>query len=181
MLPPVIESAPVRAVAVVSVWLAITLGAAAQNAECKLVPDDRNPPEKIMRCGDDLTVRAARGTRFNPVDRQGKEPPKELRLDAGALIIEFHPSEARKNFQILTPHAIAAVRGTKWVVDVHSRRTSTLVITGEVAVRRPDGGAAVILGPGEGVDVAAGTRAGPLMVKRWPQARVRALLARFGE
>jgi hypothetical protein len=36
----------------------------------------------------------------------------------------------------------------------------------------------VVLGPGQGVDV---DEAGPLVVKRWPQARVTALLARLGQ
>ncbi|PIK73201.1 anti-sigma 24 factor, partial [Methylobacterium frigidaeris] len=36
----------------------------------------------------------------------------------------------------------------------------------------------VTLGPGEGVDVDADQ--GALEVRRWPQARVRALLERFG-
>jgi hypothetical protein len=37
----------------------------------------------------------------------------------------------------------------------------------------------VFLGPGEGVDVEDGTD--PLVVKRWPQARVDALLARLAQ
>jgi hypothetical protein len=167
------------AVAAVSMWLATTLSAISQSGECELVADNSNPSEKIMRCGDDLVVREAHGTRYHPVDQHGKGPPKALRLDAGALMIEFHRSEARKNFQILTPHAIAAVRGTEWVVDVQPARTSTLVISGEVAVERLHSDATVILKPGQGADISAGT--GPIVAKRWPKRRVRALLARFGE
>jgi hypothetical protein len=36
----------------------------------------------------------------------------------------------------------------------------------------------VVLGAGEGVDVSAGTA--PLVVKRWAQTRIDALMARFG-
>jgi hypothetical protein len=167
------------AIAAASLWLAAAAPAASQSGECRLVADDRNPSEKIMRCGDDLVVRAAPGTRYHPVDQQGKEQPNALRLDAGALMIEFHPSDTHKNFQILTPHAIAAVRGTKWVVDVGRARTSTLVISGEVAVGRPHTEPTVVLEPGEGADISPGS--GTITAKRWPKKRVRALLARFRE
>jgi hypothetical protein len=46
-------------------------------------------------------------------------------------------------------------------------------------VRRPRGAGGVVLGPGEGVDVDPGTV--PLVIKRWPQPRVDALLARLGQ
>jgi hypothetical protein len=160
-------------------WLAATTAAMSQSGQCALVADDRNPTEQILRCGDDLVVRTAPGTRYQPVDQQGTELPKALRLDAGALMIEFHPSDAHKNFQILTPQAIAAVRGTKWVVEVRSATTSTLVLVGEVAVARPNATQTVVLKPGQGADISAGR--GPIAAKRWPKARVQALLARFGE
>ncbi len=168
------------AMAAASMWLAATAPAFAQSGECRLVADDRNPSEKIMRCGDDLVVREARGTRYHSVDQQGKEQPKALRLDAGALMIEFHPGDTHKNFQILTPHAIAAVRGTKWVVDVGRARTSTLVISGEVAVGRPHAEPALIHKPGEGADISPGT--GAIAAKRWPEeSACGRSLARFGE
>jgi hypothetical protein len=45
-----------------------------------------------------------------------------------------------------------------------------------VSVARRAGANRVVLGPGEGVDVEA---TGALTVKRWPPARVAALLARL--
>jgi hypothetical protein len=81
-------------------------------------------------------------------------------------------------FQVITPQAIAAVRGTKWAVDVAETKTSVFVVNGRVAVGRRTGGQSVTLGSGEGVDV---EEAGPLTVKRWPPARVSALLARLGQ
>jgi hypothetical protein len=171
------------AVAAIAIWLAMTMSASisalAQTGECALIADDRNPAEHVMRCGDDLVIRRAPGARYHPLDQQGKQPPKALELDAGAVMIEFHPSAARKNFQILTPHAIAAVRGTKWIVDVDRARTSTLVLSGAVAVARRHADQTVVLRPGQGVDVSAGTSV--LAAKRWPAKRVKALLARFGE
>ena len=103
-----------------------------------------------------------------------------MELYDGALLIEFHPSNNHKTFQILTPHAVVAVRGTKWAVEATSQRTSTLVIVGKVAVTRPSPPSSVVLGPGEGADVDKDSVA-PLVVKRWPETRVRALLSRFGE
>jgi len=165
--------------AAVSMWLAATASAGAQTAGCALAVDDRNPSEKILRCGASLEVRAAAGTNYHAIDQQGSEQPKSLQLDDGALLVEFHPSKGRRSFQILTPHAIAAVRGTRWAVEVAPERTSTLVIAGRVAVSRPGAAQIVVLRPREGADVSAGEE--PIVVKRWAEKRVRALLARFGE
>jgi hypothetical protein len=159
------------------VWLC---GLAASSAQtCALVADDRNPPQKILRCGDTLTIRSAQGTTYHLVGQRGGQQPQGARLDSGALMIEFTPSEAHKNFQILTPHATAAVRGTKWATEIKSGQTSTLVLSGAVEVARRDRQSRETLGPGEGADVTRGP--GPVVVKRWGEPRVRALLARFGQ
>jgi len=157
-------------------WLMLAVCGAslAQTAECSLVEDPHNAPEKILRCGDELSVRIARGTRYKLITREGQPLPSGAELDSGALMIE-----GDKPFQILTPHAIAAVRGTKWAVEVKAKQSSTLVISGAVEVKRRDGKQTVTLKDGEGVDVARG--GGPLEVKRWKKKRVRALLARFGQ
>jgi len=167
------------ALVAISIWLATTISAVAQSGPCQLVADDRNPPEQILRCGDTLVVRTAHGTVYHPITQKGTGEPTALQVDSGAVMIEFHPSAAHKNFQILTPHAIAAVRGTKWAVEVKPAVTSTLVLSGKVAVKRLRAQQTVVLGPGEGVDVSAGTDL--LVVKRWAEPRVRALLERFGE
>jgi FecR protein len=146
---------------------------------CVLVPDDRNPSEKILRCGDGLTIRTAPGTSYRLTGQEGQQPPTGAQLDSGALMLEFTPSKDQRKFQILTPHAIAAVRGTTWAVEVSADKTSTLVITGAVDVTRPDGKRSATLHAGEGADVSAGT--GPITVKRWAKKRVDALLARFGQ
>ena len=156
--------------------LASTLPALAQSRECELVADDQNPPEQILRCGDWLTLRSAHGTVYRPV---GGARPTAVRVDEGAVMTEFHPSRAHRSFQILTPNAIAAVRGTKWVVEVSAERSSTFVISGSVAVRRPHAAQRVVLTEGEGVDVSSDP--GPLTVKHWAEKRVQALLARFGQ
>jgi hypothetical protein len=163
----------------VSAWLAASTAAFAQSNGCSLVADDRNPSEKILRCGKDLTIRTAPGTRPALTDKQGQAQPADVQLDSGALMIEFNPTDAQRSFQILTPHAIAAVRGTKWVVEVTSKRTATLVISGVVEVGHRGAKQTAKLRAGEGADISSGTR--PIVVKRWPRKRVSALLARFGE
>ena len=80
---------------------------------------------------------------------------------------------------MITPQAIAAVRGTKWAVDVGSGKTSVFVVSGSVGVRRPSTGGEVVLRHGDGVDVERGNT--PLQVKHWGAPRVAALMARFGQ
>jgi hypothetical protein len=172
-----------------SSWLVVPTLVFSQTDGCQLVPDDRNPSEKILKCGDDLSIRSAANTRYELVDQHGQAlakdqstrdaMPQGARLDSGALLIEFKPISRRRKFQILTPHAIAAVRGTTWAVEVENDRSSTLVVLGYVEVTRPDGKNGVLLRAGQGADVSTGT--GPILAKRWATPRVRALLARFGK
>jgi ferric-dicitrate binding protein FerR (iron transport regulator) len=99
-----------------------------------------------------------------------------VELSSKALLLEVPKRETE--FKVITPQAIAAVRGTRWAVDALEGKTSVFVINGRVAVGRRAGRHIVTLGPGEGVDVEA---TGPLTVKRWPPARVSALMARLGQ
>ena len=172
------RAGPTTIVAIL-ILLSAGVSAGAQTSACELVPDAQNPPEKILRCGRTLAVRTAHDTFYHPVDQNGTEQPNAVELDGGALMVEFHPSKRHPSFQIRTPYAIAAVRGTKWVVDVGSEKASTFVIAGRVAVSRPSGGQTVLLRAGDGADVSPDS--GPIVVKRWPAPRVRALLARFGQ
>jgi len=134
---------------------------------------------QILRCRDGLTIEAEAGAAYNLVDRNRDSQPDAVNLQGRAIFIDAPARSARQGFQITTPQAIAAVRGTQWAVDVSGARTSVFVVTGRVAVRRVAGNTrSVSLGPGEGVDVEAGTS--PLIVRRWPAARAAALLARLG-
>jgi hypothetical protein len=154
-------------------------GPARATGACALVPNDRAPSEKILQCGETLTVRPAEGARYRPLYRKGDPLPVGIRLDDGALLIEYHPATPQEKFQILTPLAIAAVRGTKWAMEVAPARTSTLVLAGAVAVTNRRLNQYIVLTEGQGVDI---TPADTSMVqKQWGEARVRALLSRFGE
>jgi hypothetical protein len=116
--------------------------------------------------------------------------PTSVQLDKGALLIEFNPKR-RHEFQILTPQAIASVRGTKWAMDVTPMQTSTLVLAGEVTVARKNETENVVVRPGQGVDIEippggntprslSPYRPDPITVKQWGPARVKELLDRFG-
>ena len=146
---------------------------------CVLVPNDRMPSEKILQCGETLTVRPAHGARYQPLFKKGDPLPVGIRLNDGALLIEYHPASSGEKFQILTPLAIAAVRGTKWAMDVTKAQTSTLVLNGAVAVTNRRLNKFVVLTEGQGVDITPTDTS--VIVKTWGEARVRALLSRFGE
>ena len=167
------------AVALVFAAAIAASGSAHAAGACALIPDPHTPSEQILQCGDVLKVRAAEGARYRPLYKKGDPLPVGIRLDSGALLIEFHPARPQEKFQILTPLAIAAVRGTKWAMEVVPARTSTLVLSGAVAVTNRRLNQFVVLTEGQGVDI---TPADTSMVqKRWGEARVRALLSRFGE
>jgi FecR protein len=151
----------------------------AAGGACALVPSESDPSEKILQCGQQLTARPAHGTNYRPLFKSGQQLPAAIRLDDGALLIEFHPNSQQIEFQILTPLAIAAVRGTKWAMEVSAKRTSTLVLEGAVAVTSRRLNQYVILTEGRGVDISEGDTS--LTQKQWAEARVRALLSRFGE
>lgn len=133
---------------------------------------------QTLRCGSGVTIIAEDGARFTlRSDRKGQID--EVELNGKAVLIEVPARPGGNKFQVITPQAIAAVRGTKWAVDVGEGKTSVFVVNGQVGVGRRTGSSRrVTLGPGEGVDVEPGA---PLTVKRWAPARVSALLARLGQ
>ena len=110
-----------------------------------------------------------------PLDRKGVE---FAHPGGKALLLDLPRRDNPTRFEVITPQAIAAVRGTQWAVDVQGGKTSVFVVKGHVEVRRPSSTAAVNLGAGQGVDVEAG--GAPLVVKNWPAKRVAALMARLG-
>jgi len=53
------------------------------------------------------------------------------------------PRSGEKDFQVIAPQAIAAVRGIKWAVDSGEGKTSIFVVNGRVNVARSAGRRAV--------------------------------------
>jgi ferric-dicitrate binding protein FerR (iron transport regulator) len=152
--------------------------AAAQPANMGCTPDNPASAQQTLRCEGGIIIVAENGARFTLQDRDGNGRVDSVELSSKALLLEVPKKPGKNQFQVTTPQAIAAVRGTKWAVDATENKTSVFVVNGRVAVGRRTGSHSVTLGPGEGVDVEA---AGPLTVKRWPPARVAALMARLGQ
>jgi hypothetical protein len=89
------------------------------------------------------------------------------------LVAQHVPGRAHA--EAVTPTAVAAVRGTEWLLDVSGRGTGILVVAGQVVVsnaRREIKGT-VVLKPGEGTDVAPGKA--PTPPATWSASRRDAL------
>lgn len=164
--------------AALSVAVMATAAFAQSSGGCQ-VEALQNPPRTALTCPNGVRIVAEDGTVFELQDRSDAAGPEAVRLDGQALLLEAPAGAVEGGFEVITPQAIAAVRGTKWAVDVAGGKTSVFVVTGRVAVSREQGAPSVELGPGEGVDVEAGDA--PLTVRKWGAPRVAALLARFGE
>lgn len=168
-----------RSALALGTFLALRLGeAAAQTPSCVVQAAAVPPPRQILRCADGLTIEAEANADYALRGPSPAGPPSRVVLRSGALLVHAPARTGTRGFQVLTPQAVAAVRGTQWAVDVGGGKTSVFVVEGQVSVRRPTARRAVILDPGEGVDVA--TDAAPLTIRRWPAQRAAALLARFG-
>ncbi len=74
------------ATALVGSSLAGSQAVRAAGGGCALVPNERDPSEKILQCGQELTVRPAHGTRYRPVYKAGQQLPTAIQLNDGALI-----------------------------------------------------------------------------------------------
>jgi hypothetical protein len=170
--------ARVTFMAVICATLSVA-AASAQQAATGCSSEQRPNAAQTLRCRGGLIIVAEDGAKFTVQSHSKNGDVDAVELQSKALLIDAPKQKAKNRFQVITPQAIAAVRGTKWAVDAQESRTSVLVLRGQVAVRRPSGAGQVLLGPGEGVDVDPGTE--PLVVKRWPQPRVDALLARLGQ
>jgi ferric-dicitrate binding protein FerR (iron transport regulator) len=162
----------------IAATIALSAGPAlAQSAACTLKTIAGSPALKLLSCSSGAVVKAEATTRFNVVESGGRA--EAIVLKSGAVLTEFPSGGTRRGFQIRTPHAIAAVRGTRWAVDVTAAKTSVFVVRGSVRVAARDARPAVTLRAGDGVDVAAGDP-GPLAVTRWKRPRIEALLSRLG-
>ena len=153
---------------------AVSSSAPAQTSGCTTTTL-ADPPREVLRCGNGLSITAERGSAYRLEDRNRDGRPDAATLESRGLLVQSPPK--RGMFQILTPHAIATVRGTVWAVDVSPARSSVFVGEGAVEVRRRHGDETVTLRAGDGVDVDDTTA---LEVKRWSAERAARLLARFG-
>ena len=153
--------------------------AVAQSGGC-LLQRIAGTTRQVMRCADGVTITAEGGARFNIVDSNRDGRPDAVSLRNRAVLVDVDRTLRTEGFRVVTPQAIAAVRGTRWAVDVKNGTTSVFVVRGRVAVGRTASRPTVVLSVGEGVDVVQGSSE-PLTVRRWPPARAAALLARLGQ
>jgi ferric-dicitrate binding protein FerR (iron transport regulator) len=156
-------------------WLAGLAAAQAQPAGCSAEPSTN--ATQTLRCGG-VTIVVEAGADFVVLDRNRDGQIDAVELRSKAVLVDAPKQRKGNRFEVITPQAIAAVRGTQWAVDAEGAKTSVFVVGGSVGVRRRGGPGRVVLGAGEGVDVEPGRA--PLTVRRWPQPRVDALLARLG-
>lgn len=108
----------------------------------------------------------------------GAGTDREVSLDllSGALRAFAAPATPKSRFEIRTPRAITAVRGTEWGILADETKSDVLVMTGRVGVRKNEvsGQSAISLTRTLGVTV---TDAGLGQITRWPKEQVDALLA----
>ncbi|MBV8848070.1 MAG: FecR domain-containing protein [Methylobacteriaceae bacterium] len=140
-------------------------------AGCKLT-SLADPPREVLRCGSGLSIEAEQGAQYRLVSQN------KLEVTNRAVLVDVTPGR-RGGFQVLTPHAIASVRGTLYAVDVKGEKTETdvFVSRGKVGVENRSTRERATLGPGEGSDVIPGK---PIDAHVWAAERVQKLMARFG-
>ncbi len=170
-----ITLARITCLAIVCIFAGVDAAPAQQAA---MGCSSEHPPNaaQVLRCRGSVTIIAEHGARFTLQDRDKNAEVDSVDLQSKALLVDAPKQRGKNRFEVTTPQAIAAVRGTKWAVDATEGKSSVFVVNGRVSVARRAGANRVVLGPGEGVDVEA---TGALTVKRWPPARVAALLARL--
>ncbi|MFK4500229.1 hypothetical protein ABIF86_004520 [Bradyrhizobium japonicum] len=138
-------------------WLFQLIGSAnaqpAANVGCTASPSAAGT--QVWRCDNGITIVAENGARFELKDANRDGHIDSVELSSKALLIEVPKKPGGNPFKVLTPQAIAAVRGTKWAVDVAEAKTAVFVADGRVGVSRRARGRGVVLGPGQGVDVEA--------------------------
>lgn len=134
-----------------------------------------DPPRVVYQCPGGLVLEAEAAAVLGVTATAADGRPSEVDMSSDAVLIEIAPGSGP--FQIRTPQAIAAVRGTVYTVEIADGTTAVFVSEGEVTVTRPDGSDQVVVGPGLGVDVTPGE---PVVVREWGAQRVRNTLSRFG-
>ena len=134
--------------AIFATLLVVTGIATAQPANMGCSPDNPASTSQTLRCEGGFTIIAEDGARFTLLDRDGNGRVDSVELSGKALLLEVPKKPGGSHFEVMTPQAIAAVRGTKWAVDAAEGKTSVFVVNGRVAVGRRAGSHSVTLGSG---------------------------------
>ncbi|MEP2028777.1 MAG: FecR family protein [Paracoccaceae bacterium] len=164
-----------RVIAATLLLFVAVVQAGAQVPENCSIEERADPARHVLRCQGGLVIEIGASTGLGYVE-QTDGTLARVTVKQGAVMVDVTPGGAAP--QIRTPHAIAAVRGTVYAIEVGDASTAVFVVRGEVDVRHVRGRrSSVVLGAGQGVDAVPGQ---PLEVKAWNEPRVRKLLARFG-
>lgn len=142
----------------------------------KIVTDAESRVE--ITCSDGVTLTIAPDTEVNLEELTAiatRQDNVVLQLIEGIVGL-VAPERSFRVFEVRTPLAIASVRSTEWAVAHEGGESATFVRAGEVVVRA--GGQRRVLRSGDGVDVSADGRAGP--VRRWGAPRVARLNEALG-
>ncbi|MEP0960427.1 MAG: FecR family protein [Roseobacter sp.] len=133
-----------------------------------------NPERSALDCGT-IILELGEGTVLQYFgDNNGV--PQSLTIKSGSALVDVEPGS--QSPRIRTPHAIAAVRGTIYAIEVSDGATSVFVLRGTVDVNNRRGTSkTATLSAGQGVEVIPRQ---PFFVEEWDDTRVRDLLARFG-
>ncbi|AYG59192.1 FecR domain-containing protein [Rhizobium jaguaris] len=165
--------------AVVVVLCAVGADSAlAQTTGCSLRPAV-STQRQTLNCEPGLSITIERGASYQFTDRNRDGRVDAIVLNSRAALVDVDSSHIRGGFEVITPQAIAAVRGTRWAVDAQRGKTSVLVLRGRVAVNKISTGQGVTLGQGQGVDVDRGHSS--LHITNWGQPRINALMGRLGQ
>ena len=155
-----------------------TTSASAQTTGCSL-RSAVSAERQTLNCEPGLSITIERGASYRLADRNRDGHVDAVVLNSKAALVDVDNNRIKGGFEVVTPQAIAAVRGTRWAVDAARGKTSVLVLRGRVAVNKVSTGQGVTLGRGQGVDVDRSR--GPLRVTNWGQPRINALMGRLGQ
>src|SRR4051794_25623890 len=125
--------------------------AVAQRANLGCTSEPSASASQTLHCDNGITIVTESGAKFELKDRNRDGHVDAVELSSKALLLEVPKKPGGNRFEVLTPQAIAAVRGTKWAVDAADAKTSVFVVEGRVAGRRRKGSHSGALGPRGGV------------------------------
>jgi hypothetical protein len=155
----------------------LVLGAALEPGD-KLTTDAGSRVRLQLIDGSVINLGSASELSIEDVVSQGPGTERQIGLDLwiGALRAFAAPATSDSRFEIRTPKAVTAVRGTEWGILASVVQSDVLVLTGRVGVRKNEisGRSAITLTRTLGVTV---TDQGLGQITRWTEAQVAALMA----
>ncbi len=110
-----------------------------------------------LQFSDGSTMDVAENTSVTLQSITDSNQPKIIQVISGLLHLKELLEHFKHKFEVRTPIAVCAVRGTEFTVKVDGdSSTTTTVISGEVNVTATQTGNSVLLQPGESITVSSG-------------------------